>query len=122
MPWTPTLKSGCLPWALGNTADHFFTVDAEFPSQPYKQPLFAEDERGNIIIHYPSLYGGPEVIQDTEIPFTRKRLHPDNLEAGGPKYVQDKGSGVHLFHPQSIIDKFTKKGTHRNPYPGRGRI
>lgn len=93
---------------IANTADHFFKVDVEHPGRPYKQQIFTEDKNGNIEIHYPSLYGGPECIPDTEREFIRTRLHPDNQQSDF-KYFQEKGSGVHIFLPPAIIEKFKKK-------------
>jgi hypothetical protein len=91
-----------------NTADHFFKVDVDFPGSSYKQQIFTEAKNGNIEIHYPSLYGGPECVPDSEREFLRTRIHPDNQQADF-KYWQEKGTGVHIFFPPAIVEKFTKK-------------
>lgn len=92
-----------------DTAEHFFKVEVDFPGTAYKQPIFAEDVKGNVEINYPSLYGGPELIGDSEKAFTRLRLHPDNQPAVDVKYFQEKGTGVHIFFPPTLIEKFTAK-------------
>ncbi|MGZ3999596.1 MAG: primase-helicase family protein [Mucilaginibacter sp.] len=103
-------------YALGitDTAAHCFKVAGEFPSPDYSVPIFAEDIRtGNIEINYPCLWGGAEVIPNTETPFIRTRLHPDHESVDGEgkkiKYRQEPKSGVHIFHPPAIIKKFTDK-------------
>lgn len=93
---------------IQDTAEHFFKVEVEFPGSSFKQPIFAETPEGNIVIHYPSLYGGPEVIANTEIPFTRMRYKPEN-QNGDLKYFQDKGSGLHVFLPPTLIEKWRNK-------------
>lgn len=92
-----------------DTADHFFSVDVEFPGRPYKQPIFAEDVKGNIEINYPSLYSGAEVIKGGEKAFTRLRFHPDNQPSRDVKYFQEKNSGTHIFFPPLLIEKFASK-------------
>ena len=94
---------------ITNTADHFFTVEGDFPSPNYKQPIFAETEAGNIAIHYPCLYGGAEPVANTEIPFTRLRYKKENQPATNVKYYQEKGTGIHIFHPPAIVKKFQAK-------------
>ncbi|MGZ3983407.1 MAG: primase-helicase family protein [Mucilaginibacter sp.] len=94
---------------ITNTSDHYFIVPGDYPSPNYKQPIFAETPEGNISIHYPSLFGGAEFIAGTEVPFTRLRYNPDNQPADKPKYIQAAGSGLHIFFPPALVEKFTNK-------------
>ncbi|MBC8053781.1 MAG: hypothetical protein H7Y13_12020 [Sphingobacteriaceae bacterium] len=93
---------------ITNTAEHFFKVDVDFPGTSYKQQIFTEAKNGNIEIHYPSLYGGPEYIPDSEREFLRTRIHPENQQ-GDYKYLQEAKSGIHIFFPHGIVEKFSKK-------------
>jgi len=93
-----------------DTSDHFFKVEPEYPFKAYNQPIFAEHEAsGNIVIHYPSLYGGAELIAGTENEFKRIRFKPDNQPEPDRKYFQEPKSGVHIFHTQQVIEKFAAK-------------
>jgi hypothetical protein len=94
---------------ITNTAEHFFIVEGDHPMPDYKQPIFAETEAGNIVINYPCLYGGAEPVANTENPFTRLRYAPANQPAANVKYFQEKGTGVHIFHPPAIVKKFQAK-------------
>lgn len=103
-------KKRMFEMGIQETADHFFMVDVEYPGRPYKQPVFTENKNnGNIEIHYPSLYGGPEMVKSSETEFVRQRLHPDSQPSHDVKYYQDKGSGVHIFFPPALIEKFNAK-------------
>lgn len=72
-------------------------------------PYFAETQTGNIQINYPCLYGGAEVIGDTEKEFFRLRYLPANQPEESRKYYQEPKSGVHIFHTPGIIEKFAAK-------------
>ncbi|MBS7565116.1 hypothetical protein KHS38_11935 [Mucilaginibacter sp. Bleaf8] len=107
---------------ITNTADHFFKVDVEFPGTSYKQPIFAPTENGDIKIHYPCLYGGAEPIADSENAFWRIRIHPDNQHDPRHKYFQQPNSGVHIFHPPSILKKFKDKAEIKTLYVVEGEF
>jgi len=98
---------------ITDTSTHFFVVEGDFPSPDYKQPIFApadaNDPNSNIIINYPCLYGGAEPVKDSETAFTRLRYAPENQPAGNVKYYQERGTGVHIFHPPAIVAKFKAK-------------
>jgi hypothetical protein len=94
---------------ITDTAAHCFKVEVEYPGSSFNQPIFAETPAGDIQINYPCLYGGFEPIGNTETAFTRLRYKPENQPGADHKYFQDKGSGVHIFFPPAILQKFNKK-------------
>ena len=94
---------------ITNPSEHHFIVAGDFPSPDYKQAIFQETEAGNITINYPSLYGGAETITGSETPFTRLRYKPENQQDPKLKYFQEKGTGVHIFFPPALIEKFKNK-------------
>ncbi|QKJ28450.1 hypothetical protein HQ865_01295 [Mucilaginibacter mali] len=112
---------------ITNTADHVITYEnLEYPGVYAAQPIFSETERGDIVINYPCLYGGLEYITDTEKPFTRLRIHPDHTQRDGfgraIKYLSEKGSGVHIFHPPLILKKFADKEKIKTLYVVEGEF
>ncbi|RFZ84785.1 hypothetical protein DYU05_04035 [Mucilaginibacter terrenus] len=98
---------------ITDTSEHYFVVEGDFPSPDFKQPIFApadaNDPNSNIVIHYPCLYGGAEPIDGSEVPFTRVRYSPEHQPAGNVKYFQERGTGVHIFHPPAVVKKFKAK-------------
>lgn len=102
---------------ITDTSAHFYMVEPDqVEGRPYKQPIFTEDKDGNIEIHYPSLYNnGSEIfLQDgVETEYIRKRYKPENEPRDGEgnpiRYQQAPKSGVHIFLPPVIIQKFTKR-------------
>jgi hypothetical protein len=98
--------------ALGitDTAKYGFEVESlEYHGVKSFYPIFAEAKSGNIQINYPCLHGGGEVIPDSEVLFSRQRIHPDNQKEQDFKYYQPAKSGVHIFHPPAIIEKFANR-------------
>ena len=86
------------------------------------QPVFAQTEQGNIQISYPSLYGGLEYVDGTETPFTRLRFHPDNQPDPKVKYYQAPGTGIHIFFPLAIVEKFKNKTPIQNLWAVEGEF
>ena len=96
---------------ITDTAEHGFRVESlEYPGSFSFYPLFAESPAGDIQINYPCLYGGFEPLaNDPETEFTRLRFKPENQPAPDVKYYQQPKSGVHIFLPPAIIEKFAKR-------------
>jgi len=111
-------------FAIGitDTSAHCFRVEGDFPSPSYNVPIFAETPAGDIEINYPSLYGGAEVIAGTETPFTRIRFKPENMPDRERKYFQEKNSGIHIFLPPAIIDKYSRKEKIKTLYLTEGEF
>ncbi|WP_342645025.1 primase-helicase family protein [Mucilaginibacter sp. CSA2-8R] len=107
---------------IKNTADYYFKVDGEHPQPSRRQPIFAKKEYGDIQINYPCLYGGFEAIGNTEEPFWRIRINPENQREADYKYFQPANSGIHIFHPPAIIQKFNKKQTIQTLYIVEGEF
>jgi hypothetical protein len=85
-------------------------------------PYFAEAKNGDIQINYPCLYGGAEMIDDTETLFCRRRINPARQTDDDRKYFQDAKSGVHIFFPPGILKKFDKKTKIKTLYAIEGEF
>lgn len=77
-------------------------------TSPYK--YFKSDDRDNIIISYPSLYGTPIFYDNKgkQKEFSRTRINPRNI-INGAKYLSPYKSGSFFFWPPPIIDAFRNK-------------
>jgi len=78
------------------------------------QPVFEEDEHGNLVIHYFNLMGTPVRFRKgnnkgtTRYSITRLQ-HPEMQKGSLMKYLIPKGAGTFPFLPPSIIEKYQRK-------------
>jgi hypothetical protein len=106
-----------------DTGQHTIRVESlEYHGQYSTQPIFSETTTGNIEIHYPCLYGGPELIDGTETEFMRLRYHQDNQPDSETKYFQPPKSGNHIFFPPAMVAKFAAKEPIKTLYVVEGEF
>jgi len=95
-----------------NDKNNYVAFKGDESKPNYKQPVFEEDKKGNIRIHYYDLHGVQYKYKpsDDKWPqkFYRTRLqHPQ----GDFKYSQAKGSGSFPFFTPGIIGKYLHEKT-----------
>lgn len=94
--------------ALGITEPklYSFEVYRKNSTGTFYQPYFDASGKDDVFIHYPALHGQQETYKDgdQEHPFYRMRFNPERQKE--VKYIQPANSGVHIFFPLAILEKF----------------
>lgn len=92
---------------IDNPRDFSFQVPSKIAGNEFKwKAIFEKSESEDIVINYPSLYGNQETYtaENREENFYRVRWNPNKNRDN--KYYQPPGSGIHIFFPIAILDKF----------------
>lgn len=91
---------------IQNPKEHSFGVFKDGKAGEFWQNIFTTNTADDIVINYPCLHGHQETYldEDVEKPFYRMRFNPDRNREN--KYFQPVLSGIHIFFPVTILDKF----------------
>lgn len=85
-----------------------FAVPSKMANHTKYHPIFEKTGSDDIVINYPSLHGDQETFlnENREEKFYRLRFNPNKKRE--TKYYQPAGSGIHIFFPITILDKFAE--------------
>lgn len=85
-----------------------FEVYRKNSTNTFYQPYFTASSKDDVIINYPALHGQQETYKDGEQdqPFYRMRFNPERQKDA--KYIQPANSGVHIFFPLQMLEKFAE--------------
>jgi hypothetical protein len=103
---TPYFNERMEALGIDNPKLYSFEVHQQHPKSSIWQPIFAASSKDDIVINYPSLHGQQEtfMLNDEKHPFYRMRFNPERSKDA--KYIQPANSGVHIFFPLAILEKF----------------
>lgn len=107
-PQTPYFNGRMADLGIDDPKQQSFEVYRKNSTGSFWQNIFEPSSKDDIVINYPALNGQQETYleDDERKPFYRLRFNPDRQKDA--KYIQPANSGVHLFFPLNILDKFAK--------------
>lgn len=94
---------------IENPLLYSYSIPSKDSNHEKWQPIFEKTSSDDIQINYPSLYGNHETYLNNsqkEEPFYRLRYNPNKKRE--LKYYQPAESGIHIFFPITILDKFAE--------------
>ena len=103
---TPYFNSRMASLRITDPKLYSFEVHRPHPKGSFWQPYFSPSSKDDIVINYPALHGQQETFNDNDeaTPFYRLRFNPERQKDA--KYIQPANSGVHIFFPSPILEKF----------------
>lgn len=104
-----------------NSENMLFPIRFLDEAIPRKAPLFLEDKYGNLLIRYLHLNGEQVYYQKDRKAkeFNRTRL---KKPVGKMKYMQVKGTGLHIYWTPTIIQKYNSKKKIKTLFITEGEI